>query len=49
MGEGEFRDLLKAVFPGVPSYHIATVVRIVKKAGKESRFERLTRITGGIM
>jgi len=30
MSEGEFRDLLKAMFKDVPSYHLATVVRLVK-------------------
>jgi len=37
MGEAEFRSLMKSVFPQVPSYHLAAVVRIVRKDGKESR------------
>lgn len=49
MSEMELRDLLKKLFPGLPSYHLTTVTRIVKKDGKESRLERLSRITGGII
>ena len=30
MHEGEFRDLLKKMFSDIPSYHINTIVRLVK-------------------
>jgi hypothetical protein len=30
MSESEFRDLLKNLFSEVPSYHLSTVVRIVR-------------------
>ena len=33
MSEGEFRDLLKALFPDVPSYHTSAVTRIVRARG----------------
>jgi hypothetical protein len=49
MGESEFRELMKKLFPMVPSYHISAVVRIVKKDGKESRHERLARLVGGVV
>lgn len=49
MGESEFRGLMKAVFPNVPSYHLAAIVRIIRKNGKESRHERLARIVGGMI
>ena len=47
MGEAEFRNLLKKLFPQIPTYHISAVVRIVRKDGKESRHERLARLVGG--
>ena len=49
MGESEFRELMKSVFPSVPSYHLSAIVRIVRKDGKESRQERLARLVGGLL
>ena len=49
MGEAEFRELLKKLFPQIPTYHIAAVVRIVKKDGKEGRHERMARLLGGMV
>lgn len=49
MAEGEFRALMKKLFPNIPSYHITAVVRIVRKDGKESRTERLSRLVGGVV
>ena len=49
MGEAEFRELMKKLFPHVPTYHISAVVRIVKKEGNESRHERLSRLLGGVL
>lgn len=47
MGEGEFRSLMKALFPDVPSYHINTVVRLTKSEGKKGRFSTITDRLGG--
>lgn len=33
MSEGEFRNLLKALFPDVPSYHASAMARIVRAGG----------------
>jgi len=30
MNEGDFRTLMRSLFPDIPSYHINTVVRFVK-------------------
>ena len=49
MAEAEFRELMKKLFPQIPTYHISAVVRIVKKDGKESRMERLSRLVGGVV
>ena len=49
MSEIELRELLKKIFDTAPSYHVNAVARQVKKGGKESRFERLSRITGGLV
>lgn len=49
MSEGEFRDLLKNMFSDVPSYHISTVVRLVKRGDKKSRLNELSEKVGGIM
>ena len=49
MGEAEFRELLGKLFPQIPTYHISAIVRIVRKDGKESRHERLSRLLGGVL
>jgi hypothetical protein len=49
MSEHELRELLKKVFGTVPSYHINAVARLVKKDGKESKFEGLARRSGGLI
>lgn len=49
MSEAELRELLKKVFETAPSYHINSVARLAKKGKKEGRFERLARITGGVI
>jgi hypothetical protein len=42
------RELLKKLFPALPSYHINTVSRMVKKGRKEGKLERLSRVSGGM-
>lgn len=49
MSEHELRELLKKVFSTVPSYHINTVARLVKKGGKESKMDALARRSGGLI
>ena len=49
MLEGEFRDLLKKLFPDVPSSHINAIVRTVKMKGKKKRFDTLVERVGGLM
>ena len=50
MGDSDFRDLLKSIFPEMPSYHIDALVKIAKKKErKEPVMDRLTRIAGGVM
>lgn len=49
MLEAEFRDLLKKVFPDVPSSHIHSIVRTVRMKGKKKRFDTLVERVGGIM
>ena len=48
MSEGEFRDLLKAMFSEVPSYHIATVVRLVRQTQRK-RLSVLSERLDGII
>ena len=49
MSEHELRELLKKVFGTAPSYHTNAVARLVKKGGKESKFEALARRSGGMI
>ena len=49
MSESDLRELMKKLFITEPSYHINAVARLVKKGKSESRFEGLTRKTGGIL
>jgi hypothetical protein len=42
MSESEFRNLMVDVFDNVPSYHLKSIVRGVKKGGKKGRFEKLS-------
>ena len=42
MSEHEFRLLLTKVFENVPSYHIKSIARSVKKGNKMGEFERLS-------
>lgn len=49
MAEGEFRELLKKMFSDVPSFHINTVVRLVKSQGKQGRIDLIAKRVGGIV
>jgi hypothetical protein len=49
MHEGEFRDLLKKMFSDIPSYHINTIVRLVKSGGKKNRMAVIADRVGGII
>ena len=49
MHEGEFRELLKKMFSEVPSYHINTIVRLVKSEGKQGRIDLISQRVGGIV
>ena len=49
MEEREFKDLLKSMFPDVPSYHIATVVSLTKRGEHINVIERLSKKVGGII
>ena len=51
MSEGEFRSLLQALFAGnnVPSYHLKTVVRMVRSNGKKRRADIVAARLGGII
>lgn len=49
MSEGEFRSLLKALFPDVPGSHVNSIVRTVKRAGKKQRFNVLVERVGGAL
>ena len=50
MGDDDFRELLKKLFPELPSYHINDIVKLVKaKERKERQVDRLSRLTGGFI
>ena len=49
MSEADLRELLKKVFETAPTYHINSIARLVKKGKNEGRFERLSRISGGVI
>lgn len=49
MSENDLRELLKKLFPLLPSYHINTVTRMVKKGTKEGKMERISRVSGGLI
>lgn len=50
MGDEEFRDLLKALFPNMPSYHIDALVTIAKKpVRRQNNIDRLSKMLGGVM
>jgi hypothetical protein len=50
MGDDEFREMLKTLFPNLPSYHVNDIVKLVKKKErKERQIDRLTRLTGGLI
>ena len=50
MGDKEFRNLLKSIFPDLPGFHIDTIVKLAKaKERPEPMIDRLSRFTGGIM
>ena len=49
MHEGEFRDLLKKMFSDIPSYHINTIVRLVKSGGKKNRMAVIAERVGGVI
>ena len=42
MSEHEFRLLMQKVFEDVPSYHLKSIVRSVKQAGKQGKFDALS-------
>ena len=47
MAEGEFRDLLRTLFPDIPSSHINTIVRKVRSKGKKRRSDIVLDRLGG--
>ena len=50
MNDNDFRDLMKRIFPEMPSYHIDGVIKIAKKGErKENTVDRLSKLVGGIM
>jgi len=49
MSESELRGLLKQIFETAPSFHINSVARLAKKGKKESRMEKITRMSGGLI
>ena len=50
MNDNDFRDLMKRIFPEMPSYHIDGVIKIAKKGErKETTVDRLSKLVGGIM
>lgn len=51
MSEGEFRSLLQTLFAGekVPSYHLKTIVRMVRSNGKKKRTEVIADRLGGVV
>lgn len=50
MSDDDFRDLLKGIFPEMPSYHIDALIKITKKPQrKPNKIERLSKLVGGIM
>lgn len=49
MSEGEFRDLLKGLFPEVPSYHLKAVARIVSSKGRKTRMSIISERLGGAL
>lgn len=49
MSEKEFKDLLKSMFSDVPSYHISTVVSLVKRGERTTMVERVSKRVGGLI
>lgn len=50
MADEDFRDVLKSVFPEMPSYHIDALVAIAKKGErKPNTMDRVSKMVGGIM
>ena len=50
MADDDLRDLLKALFPKMPSYHIDALVAIAKQPKrKPNNIDRLSKMLGGIM
>lgn len=49
MSEKEFRDLMKSMFSDVPSYHLASVVRLVRQGDKKKRLTVLSERLEGIV
>lgn len=50
MADDDLRDLLKALFPEMPSYHIDALVAIAKqKDRKPNTINRLSKMLGGVM
>jgi len=49
MHDSEFRDLLKKLFPELPTAHIHSVVRTVKQGKKPKRFGVILDRVGGVL
>ena len=50
MSDQEFRNLLKAMFPQMPGYHIQAVVKLAKKKERpEPALDRMSKVVGGIL
>lgn len=50
MADDDFRDLLKSIFPEMPSYHIDGLIKIAKKGQrKQNNVDRISKLVGGIM
>ena len=50
MADEDFRDLLKAILPEMPSYHIDALVKIAKQPKrKQNTVDRISKVIGGVM
>ena len=49
MGEKDFRNLLKTLFPDVPSYHLRTIARMIRQGGRKYRTDVISERVGGFL
>ena len=49
MSESEFRNLLKSMFTDIPSYHLNSIVRLVRLDGKKRRIDIISDRLGGFI